>query len=134
MVGSIEESGMRTSGGHLWESAKRVGLTEGGRGSECGENREEEAMPLTAEEKAGGARIAYINTPQTDRVFRHMVRVDRAFRALNAAFIRGNVTLEKMREVEERFVAALKEAAAEAEHCGTHALKNGTEDDNRHSR
>jgi len=78
-------------------------------------------MPLTAEEKAGGARIAYINTPQTDRVFRHMVRVDRAFRALNVAFIRGNVTLEKMREVEEKFataLAALKDVAAEAGKMG----------------
>ena len=113
----MDRQGIRTRRGYLRSGANEVGLTEGASASECGENREEEAMPLTAEEKAGGARIAYINTPQTDRVFRHMVRVDRAFRALNVAFIRGNVTLEKMHEVEERFaaaLAALKDVAVEA--------------------
>ncbi len=91
-------------------------------------------MPLTTEEKAGGARVTYVNTPQTARVFREMVRVDKAFRSLNVAFIRGNVPLEKMREVEERFAAALaglKDVAVEAGRLGErtrpeHRLSGGS--------
>jgi hypothetical protein len=65
-------------------------------------------MPLTKEEFAKGARVVYINTPETQKMLELFIETDKTWKRLNRAFIRGRIDLEQVRALRQQFETAIQ--------------------------
>ncbi len=65
-------------------------------------------MPLTKDEYARGARLVYINTPESRRLFSLLIQTDRIWRRINRAFVQGRISVEQLKELHDRLGETLR--------------------------